>query len=526
MKKLDSNKTLETTILSKDVTYYEIWNSEAYGSGIVLPKKNYYADFYKLTDNGIDTESHFLGELSSIDEAHKQIENLSGVQVLKEVDWDEIKEIVRLREVQRKREVEQKRAEALNNTLPFGLDESVIYEKLDKIETDYTYGAIDKEEYEHQRKIIQIQAQPVSGQSKENAMIKFLKADQRRKEMEGRLLKQKKLARDSSEKGYMIKSQAGWADWSTETLPPDVRAAAEWLIENGFEEEREVKNAFYSRETSCMADNPSAAEKDDNAKIVRVAEKYGFQTKIETGDAKPGDIKNKTAGKTAGVVRMQNSVILGRVASNFEIVQAGDKKVGKFSVVYDSGKKDDNGKDIGCFVNVECWSEKYQEILQKNLAKGENVLVNGQLSIEEFEQNGHKNKSVKLVNPDVQFLGNGKSTCARVIVAGRLTHDVELETRGDKPFTNLSLAENYGDGKTNYYTVECWGKQAEIMGKNLAKGSLINVAGELSIEPFKRGDDSKGTNVKIVNSDIKFLEKSANKEKNNSAYYGADKGSR
>lgn len=532
---LNVEKALEATILSKDITYYEIWHSEAFGSGIDNQEKNYYADFYKLTDSGIEIQSHFFGAFSSIDEVHKQVKNLMSTQMLKEIEPDELQEIVQLRELQKKTEAEQKRAEELKNTLPLGLDESVIYEKLNEIETDYTYGAIDKEEYEHRRKIIQIQAQPISGQFKENAMIKFLKAEQRRKEIEGRLAEQERLVRSSDEGpftealidgGYKIKSQAGFGDWFTKTLPSDARAAAEWLIENGYEEKREVKSAFYSRETSCMADNPSDAEKADNAKIVRVAEKYGFKSNIETASKIPDEIKNyTTAGKTAGGIKMQNSFILGRVASDFKVENAGDKKVGKFSVVYDSGKKDESGKDKGCFVNVECWSESYQEILQKNLVKGDNVLVSGQLSIEDFTQNGHTNKSVKLVNPDVKFLGKGKSTIAQVYVSGRLTHDVELKKAGDKTVAELSLAENYGDGKTNYYTVECWNKQAESMGKNLAKGSLVSVSGELSVEAFERSDKSKGTKVKILNPSVKFLDKFGERVNDGAAAYkGSDKG--
>lgn len=489
-----NNSTIK---LSENITYYEIWHSETFGSGISKPEKKYYADFYKLTDSGIETKSHFFGALSSIDEVHKQVKNLMGVQALKEADSDELNEIARIRSAQDKREVEKKREAELSNAVPLGLDESVVYDKLNELKEDYVYGAIDKEEYEHRRKIIGIQAQPIKKSAEEGKM---------------------------KNEGYKTKSRLGPEfDLSIATLPLDVRAAAEWLIENGFEEKRDVQNAFYDREISCLADDPSEAEKEDNARIVQVAEKYGFQAKIETGNAKPGDIKNNTAGKTAGGIKMQNSVILGRVASDFSVVPAGDKQVGKFSVVYDSGKKDPNGNDIGCFVNVECWSENYQKVLAENIKKGDTVLLNGQISIEDFTQKGHTNKSVKLINPDVKFLGKGNATTAQVFVSGRLTHDVELKKVGDKTVAELSLAENYGNDKTNYYIIECWNKQAEVMGQNLAKGSLISVSGDLSIEPFNRADESKGTKVKILNPNVKFLERSA-KANDIDVAFNADKG--
>ncbi|MCL2369683.1 MAG: hypothetical protein FWC80_00405 [Firmicutes bacterium] len=84
-------------------------------------------------------------------------------------------------------------------------------------------------------------------------------------------------------KNIMIKSQVeGWDDWSTETLPENVRKAAEWLIRNGYEDEPDVKNAFYDRETSAMSDDYNA-EKNDNAAIVRVFDKYFEFAKAKEG---------------------------------------------------------------------------------------------------------------------------------------------------------------------------------------------------------------------------------------------------
>jgi hypothetical protein len=81
-----------------------------------------------------------------------------------------------------------------------------------------------------------------------------------------------------AEGGLMIKSQVdGLDDWSTKTLPDNVREAAERLILNGYENESDVKSAFYDRQTSSMSDDRNA-EQNDNAAIVRVAEKYRQST--------------------------------------------------------------------------------------------------------------------------------------------------------------------------------------------------------------------------------------------------------
>ncbi|MDR3319240.1 MAG: hypothetical protein LBS99_07345 [Clostridiales bacterium] len=88
--------------------------------------------------------------------------------------------------------------------------------------------------------------------------------------------------------GLTVKSQvAEWSDWSTEILPDDVRAAAEWLIANGYENESDVQSAFYYRQTSLMSDDFNA-EENDNAAILRVAERY---MQRETENAGPESVQ-------------------------------------------------------------------------------------------------------------------------------------------------------------------------------------------------------------------------------------------
>ncbi len=65
--------------------------------------------------------------------------------------------------------------------------------------------------------------------------------------------------------GLTIKSQVpGWADWSTASIKnPSAREAAEWLIKSGLENEKDVKGAFYDRQTTSMSDDFHAEENDD-----------------------------------------------------------------------------------------------------------------------------------------------------------------------------------------------------------------------------------------------------------------------
>lgn len=78
-----------------------------------------------------------------------------------------------------------------------------------------------------------------------------------------------------SEKRFKIKSQVeNWEDWYTDSIKNKrAREAAEWLIENNYENEDDVKSVFYDRQTSSMSDDPDA-EKNDEKAIIRVANEY------------------------------------------------------------------------------------------------------------------------------------------------------------------------------------------------------------------------------------------------------------
>lgn len=77
------------------------------------------------------------------------------------------------------------------------------------------------------------------------------------------------------EKRFKIKSQVeNWEDWYTDSIKNKrAREAAEWLIENNYENEDDVKSVFYDRQTSSMSDDFDA-EKNDERAIIRVANEY------------------------------------------------------------------------------------------------------------------------------------------------------------------------------------------------------------------------------------------------------------
>lgn len=88
-------------------------------------------------------------------------------------------------------------------------------------------------------------------------------------------LKAENLKRQAALQPLLIKSQVdGWKDWSTDEIRnKEARDAAEWLIMNNYENEKDVKSVFYDRQTSSMSDDFHATENDEAA-IIRVAQQY------------------------------------------------------------------------------------------------------------------------------------------------------------------------------------------------------------------------------------------------------------
>ena len=82
----------------------------------------------------------------------------------------------------------------------------------------------------------------------------------------------------------VTKKTAGEVSFSTSELPDDVREAAIWLIENGYQDQQDVQSAFYNRGSSWASDDRHA-EENDNSTIKSVYEKYAGKEKAAAAPA-------------------------------------------------------------------------------------------------------------------------------------------------------------------------------------------------------------------------------------------------
>lgn len=134
-----------------------------------------------------------------------------------------------------------------------------------------------------------------------------------------------------------IESQVkGWPDWdSKEIEDAKAREAAEWLIMNNYQNEKDVKEAFYNRQTSDMSDDIINAKHNDEQAIIRVAEAYKKQEKEQgkikeiSQQVKKPLIVNFYAGPGAGktTASMELTTALKKAGINVEYVQEYAKEL-------------------------------------------------------------------------------------------------------------------------------------------------------------------------------------------------------
>jgi single-strand DNA-binding protein len=87
----------------------------------------------------------------------------------------------------------------------------------------------------------------------------------------------------------------------------------------------------------------------------------------------------------------------------------------------------------------------------------------------------------------------------KIVLTGNLTKDPDVKyTQSGKAVAMFSIAVNdgFGDNQKTYYpNIVVWGKTAETVGNNLAKGSKVGVVGKLTTRSY---DNSAGQKVYVT----------------------------
>lgn len=96
----------------------------------------------------------------------------------------------------------------------------------------------------------------------------------------------------------------------------------------------------------------------------------------------------------------------------------------------------------------------------------------------------------------------------KIVLVGRIARDLELRTtQSGKQVCDFSIAVKRSFGEeTDFFNVECWGKQAENICKYQKKGSLIGVVGELRVDTYTKDNEDRKFYTYVLTDKISFLE--------------------
>lgn len=96
-----------------------------------------------------------------------------------------------------------------------------------------------------------------------------------------------------------------------------------------------------------------------------------------------------------------------------------------------------------------------------------------------------------------------------ITTIGRVTRDLELKTsQNGNSYVSFNLAVNKGFGESAHAVfLQCWVYGAEVdrlTKAKVAKGSLLQITGDLDVVDFQKQDGTKGTAVKVVVSNWEY----------------------
>lgn len=172
---------------------------------------------------------------------------------------------------------------------------------------------------------------------------------------------------------------------------------------------------------------------------------------------------------------MNNAVLGGVVASPPQLRYTPDNKsICSFELAFTNPSKSESTKQIKC-VGFGKMAEAIAQLHQ-----GENVVVIGSINIIKQENKVYLTE-FKISNLDVV---PSPVNVNSVNIAGRTGQDTDMKyfESGTNKATNSLAVRRYQE--TDWFSLEAWGKTAEVMGNYVRKGGLIGVMGELKFEEW------------------------------------------
>ena len=175
---------------------------------------------------------------------------------------------------------------------------------------------------------------------------------------------------------------------------------------------------------------------------------------------------------------MNNAVLGGVVASPPQLRYTPDNKsICSFELAFTNPSKSESTKQIKC-VGFGKMAEAIAQLHQN-----QNVILVGSINIIKQEQNGNKVYLTEFKINTFEIVP-GLISINSVNIVGRTGQDTDMKyfESGTNKATNSLAVRRYQE--TDWFSLEAWGKTAEVMGNYVRKGGLIGVMGELKFEEW------------------------------------------
>ena len=96
-----------------------------------------------------------------------------------------------------------------------------------------------------------------------------------------------------------------------------------------------------------------------------------------------------------------------------------------------------------------------------------------------------------------------------VNLIGNICNDVELKTTNNGKSVcsfNLAVKRPFSKDTTDFISIFCWERQAEIVSKYCHKGDSIGITGMLTSRKYQDKDGKNRTVIEIVANNVHFID--------------------
>lgn len=175
---------------------------------------------------------------------------------------------------------------------------------------------------------------------------------------------------------------------------------------------------------------------------------------------------------------MNNAVLGGIIVTPPQLRHTTDNKtICVFELGFVNPSKSESIKHIRC-VGFGKIAEAIAQLQQS-----QNLIVIGSINIIKREQNGNKVYLTEFKINNFEAISSPININS-VNIVGRIGQDTDMKyfESGTNKATNSLAVRRYQE--TDWFSLEAWGKTAEVMGNYVRKGGLIGVIGELKFEEW------------------------------------------